>query len=174
MSYMEWFSLGLLLVLLELFVPGVYLVWFGLSAFVTGALTIYHDFTVIEQSLVFGLISVVFALTGWFFYGRIMKRSKVSDRYKHLNDPAGQHIGKTYLLAEDVVDGRSKALIGDSVWIVECEDGLKKGDKVITAGGIYGVVKEIKETTLLIEVDGNVTLRIDKNMVVADNSQLQK
>lgn len=82
MSYMEWFSLGLLLVLLELFVPGVYLVWFGLSAFVTGALTIYHDFTVIEQSLVFGLISVVFALTGWFFYGRIMKRSKVSDRYK--------------------------------------------------------------------------------------------
>ena len=51
---------------------------------------------------------------------------------------------------------------------------LKKGDKIITAGGIYGVVKEIKETTLLIEVDGNVTLRIDKNMVVADNSQLQK
>ena len=46
--------------------------------------------------------------------------------------------------------------------------GLKKGDK------IYGVVKEIKETTLLIEVDGNVTLRIDKNMVVADTSDLQQ
>jgi len=40
--------------------------------------------------------------------------------------------------------------------------------------GIYGTVKEIKETTLLIEVDGNVTLRIDKNMVVADNSDLQR
>lgn len=53
-------------------------------------------------------------------------------------------------------------------------EGLRKGDKIITAGGIYGVVKEVKETTLLIEVDGNVTLRIDKNMVVADNSQLQK
>ena len=51
--------------------------------------------------------------------------------------------------------------------------GLKKGDKIITAGGIYGVVKEIKETTLPIEVDGNVTLRIDKNMVVADTSDLQ-
>ncbi len=49
-------------------------------------------------------------------------------------------------------------------------DGLKKGDKIITAGGIYGVVKEVKETTLLIEVDGNVTLRVDKNMVVADKS----
>ena len=43
--------------------------------------------------------------------------------------------------------------------------GLKKGDKVITAGGIYGTVKEVHETSLLIEVDSNVTLRIDKNMV---------
>ena len=46
-------------------------------------------------------------------------------------------------------------------------DGLKSGDKVITAGGIYAVVKKVEETTLLIEVDSNVTLRIDKNMVVA-------
>ncbi|MBQ3247257.1 MAG: preprotein translocase subunit YajC [Alistipes sp.] len=52
-------------------------------------------------------------------------------------------------------------------------DGLKKGDKIITAGGIYGVVKEIKETTLLIEVDSNVTLRVDKSMVVADASAQQ-
>lgn len=49
-------------------------------------------------------------------------------------------------------------------------DNLKKGDKVVTAGGIYATVKEIQETTLLIEVDSNVTLRIDKNMVVADPS----
>lgn len=53
-------------------------------------------------------------------------------------------------------------------------DGLKKGDKIVTAGGIYGTIKELKETTLLIEVDSNVTLRIDKNMVVADSSEAQK
>uniref|UniRef100_UPI004057B247 preprotein translocase subunit YajC n=1 Tax=Alistipes sp. TaxID=1872444 RepID=UPI004057B247 len=52
----------------------------------------------------------------------------------------------------------------------EFRDNLKKGDKVITAGGIYATVKEIHETTLLIEVDSNVTLRIDKNMVVADTT----
>ena len=50
-------------------------------------------------------------------------------------------------------------------------NGLKKGDKIITAGGIYGVIKEVHETSLLIEVDSNVTLRIDKNMVVGDPSQ---
>ncbi|WP_295935266.1 preprotein translocase subunit YajC [uncultured Alistipes sp.] len=55
----------------------------------------------------------------------------------------------------------------------EFRNALKKGDKIVTAGGIYGTIKEVKETTLLIEVDGNVTLRIDKNMVVADNSDLQ-
>ena len=53
-------------------------------------------------------------------------------------------------------------------------ENLKKGDKIITAGGLYGTVKEIKERTLLIEVDGNVTLRVDKNMVVADTTDLQK
>lgn len=43
-------------------------------------------------------------------------------------------------LAKDVIDGRSKALIGDSVWIVECEDGLKKGDKVKITGVENGVI----------------------------------
>ena len=50
-------------------------------------------------------------------------------------------------------------------------DSLKKGDKIITAGGIYGVIKEVHATSLLIEVDSNVTLRIDKNMVVGDPTQ---
>ena len=47
-------------------------------------------------------------------------------------------------------------------------NNLKKGDKIITAGGIYGTIKEIQPTSLLIEVDSNVTLRVDKNMIVAD------
>ena len=50
-------------------------------------------------------------------------------------------------------------------------NGLKKGDKIITAGGIYGTVKEVAETSLLIEVDSNVTLRIDKNMVAGAPGQ---
>ena len=47
-------------------------------------------------------------------------------------------------------------------------NGLKKGDKIITAGGIYGTVKEVETKSLLIEVDSNVTLRIAKDMVVGD------
>lgn len=52
-------------------------------------------------------------------------------------------------------------------------EGLKKATRSYRRR-IYGTVKEIKERTLLIEVDGNVTLRVDKNMVVADTTDLQK
>lgn len=51
-------------------------------------------------------------------------------------------------------------------------DSLKKGDKVITAGGIYAVVKSIEDNTVLVEVDSNVTLRIDKSMIMKDSSDI--
>ena len=47
-------------------------------------------------------------------------------------------------------------------------DGLKKGDKVVTIGGIYGTVCEIKDTTVLIEVDNNVKIRVSKQALVKD------
>lgn len=51
-------------------------------------------------------------------------------------------------------------------------NALKKGDKIITAGGIYGTVKEMKDTYVIIEVDNNVSIRIDKSMIMKDNSDL--
>ena len=47
-------------------------------------------------------------------------------------------------------------------------DSLKKGDKVVTVGGIFGTVAEIKENTVLIEVDNNVKIRVSKNALVKD------
>ena len=50
-------------------------------------------------------------------------------------------------------------------------NGLKKGDKVVTAGGIYGTVDEIKDRTVLVKVDGDVKLKVDKNSLVRDFTQ---
>ena len=47
-------------------------------------------------------------------------------------------------------------------------DSLKKGDKVVTIGGIYGTVCEIKEESVLIEVDNNVKIRVSKQVLVKD------
>ncbi len=51
---------------------------------------------------------------------------------------------------------------------------LKKGDKIITAGGIYGTIKGIEENTVAIEVDNNVNIRVDKTMIMRDPSDFQQ
>lgn len=50
---------------------------------------------------------------------------------------------------------------------------LKKGDKVVTAGGIYGVIAEIQERTVLLKVDGDVKIKVDKTSLVRDSSSAQ-
>lgn len=52
----------------------------------------------------------------------------------------------------------------------EMRRNLKKGDKVITAGGIYGVISDVEERTALIKVDGEVKIRIDKSSLQLDNT----
>jgi len=47
---------------------------------------------------------------------------------------------------------------------------LKRGDKVITTGGIYGRVYEVKENSITMEVGGDVKLKVDKNAVLKDPS----
>ena len=47
-------------------------------------------------------------------------------------------------------------------------DSLAKGDKVVTIGGIYGTVAEVKEDSVLIEVDNSVKIRVSKQALVKD------
>lgn len=130
MGYLSWFAIGVFLILTELFVPGTYLLWFGLSAFVMGIIVSLCTLTAIETLVCFALISAVFAAIGWYAYAKILNKTPVPEKYKYLNDMAGAHIGKVYNLSEDVVDGRAKARIGDSFWLVEIDEPLKKGAKV--------------------------------------------
>ncbi len=52
-------------------------------------------------------------------------------------------------------------------------DSLKKGDKIITTGGIYGKINNISENIITIDVGNNVTMKVDKNAILKDNSDLQ-
>ncbi len=45
---------------------------------------------------------------------------------------------------------------------------LTKGDKVVTTGGIYGKVHEIQDRVIIMEVEGQNRLKIDKAAVVKD------
>ena len=47
-------------------------------------------------------------------------------------------------------------------------DSLKKGDKVVTVGGIYGTVDELKDNSVLIIVDRDGKIRVSKQALVKD------
>jgi preprotein translocase subunit YajC len=53
-------------------------------------------------------------------------------------------------------------------------DSLQKGDKVVTIGGIYGTVVEVKDATVLVEVDNGVKVRFSKQALVKDFTDPQQ
>jgi preprotein translocase subunit YajC len=56
----------------------------------------------------------------------------------------------------------------------EMRKSLDKGDKIITQGGIYGTIVEVKEDYFLVEIDSNVKIRVVKDLVFKDVSELQQ
>ena len=67
--------------------------------------------------------------------------------------------------------------------IKKFREALDKGDKIVTAGGIYGTIREVKDTYFIIEIDKDVRIRVDKGSVypsaeeanqAAQNSDQQK
>lgn len=49
-------------------------------------------------------------------------------------------------------------------------ESLAKGDKVVTTGGIYGKIIEVKETTIILEIAKEVQIKVDKNGIIKDMS----
>jgi preprotein translocase subunit YajC len=49
-------------------------------------------------------------------------------------------------------------------------NSLKKGDKVITTGGIYGKIWEVKDNHVMLEVGGDLKLKVDKSALIKDPS----
>ncbi|MDR1344708.1 MAG: preprotein translocase subunit YajC [Tannerellaceae bacterium] len=58
--------------------------------------------------------------------------------------------------------------------IQKAREAIKQGDKVVTAGGIYGRVKEISDKQMQIEIAEGVRIRIDKNSVFASSEDAQQ
>ncbi|MBE6312559.1 MAG: preprotein translocase subunit YajC [Bacteroidales bacterium] len=57
--------------------------------------------------------------------------------------------------------------------IQKAREAIKAGDKVITSGGIYAKVKEVKENAFILEIAENVRIKIDKNSVYACPEDLE-
>ena len=53
-------------------------------------------------------------------------------------------------------------------------DSLSKGDKVVTVGGIYGTVVEVNDNKVMLEIDKDVKIKVDKASLVKDFSDAQQ
>ena len=49
--------------------------------------------------------------------------------------------------------------------IKKAREALGVGDRVVTAGGIYGKIKEVSDTTFIVEIASGVSIKIEKTSV---------
>ena len=52
-------------------------------------------------------------------------------------------------------------------------DALKKGDKIITTGGIYGKINNISENIITVDIGNSVIIKVDKSAILKDSTDLQ-
>ncbi len=129
-----WLVTGLVLSLLELIVPGVYLIWFGLAGIFMSALVYFVPMSTNSQLIWFAIISAIFALLGLYIYRYIFKKNQIPQAYRNLNNSAEQYVGNTVTVAENSEDHMTKVKIGDTYWLAYSEKDFKKGDTAKVIG----------------------------------------
>ena len=130
----NWIIAGLALSLLELIVPGVYLIWFGFAAFVVGIAVYFLPIELTTQLIVFAIASGIFAVIGVAVYRYVFSKAQVPAEYKNLNNTAEQYVGQLVTVAEDAEDNRTKVKIGDTYWLASCKKAFKQGDTAKVVG----------------------------------------
>ncbi len=125
----NWLILAGLFLVLELLAPGILLIWFGIAAGIVGALALLFDVAWQWQLMLFAALSLAAVLTARKF---LRADDAQSDR-PLLNRRAQQHVGKSYLVADAIENGRGKVKIGDTLWRAEGPDAAQ-GARVKVTG----------------------------------------
>ena len=130
----NWFIFGLLLFTLEMIVPGVHFLWFGVAALITGGVALLTGITWPLQVVAFGVLAVAVVLT----VRRFARPDIVASDLPDLNVRGQQYVGRSVLVEEPIENGRGKVRVGDTVWSAEGPDAPAGARVRIT--GTRGVV----------------------------------
>lgn len=132
----SWWVLGVVLLILEIIVPGVFLFWIGLAAIVTGLASLALWGTAIwawqVQLVIFALLSFAAILIG----RAVLKRGEGESDEPTLNRRAESLVGRIVTVTEAIENGHGRAKVGDTTWSVAGPD-LPVGAKVriVSASG---------------------------------------
>ncbi len=126
----EWATFGIILVIIEIFVPSSFLLWPGLAALSVAALMLLlGDFGWHGQMVLFAGLTLISMLVGRRYYNP----RRVNSDQPDLNQLQQRHLGQVYVLAEAPVNGFASVQVGDGRWRVRIEPqdaALAKGARV--------------------------------------------
>ena len=122
LNHIDWIILGLILSILEMLLPGIFLIWIGIAAFLT-SIVVYFGAGLYLQIVAFAVFSIITTILGKKAYDKLDVKNSINQKSVDL-------IGEEVTLLFDVEDGKSRVKLADSQWTVKTSENLKKGDKV--------------------------------------------
>ena len=124
-----WLTLGVLLAGLEMLVPGVYLIWLGIAAIITGVLTGLLHLSLPAQVIDFVFLALIIAFSA----RRWLRESPIVSADPLLNRRGARMVGETAVVVQAIEHGSGRVHIGDSEWIAHGPD-TAAGERVRIAG----------------------------------------
>lgn len=128
----SWWLLGMVLLAAELIAPGVFLVWIGMAAIVTGlaSLLLWESawWSWQVQLIVFAMLSVAITLAG----RRLVATRDTESDEPLLNQRTASLVGRTAVLEEPIAEGRGRIRLDDTWWPVSGPD-LPAGTRIRVA-----------------------------------------
>ncbi len=138
-DFWHWWIGGLVLLILEMFVPGTFFLWMGVAAGFVGLLVWLWPAMPIEyQIIVFAAGSVV-NIVAW---KRYEKRHPVRTDQPALNRRGEQYVGRRFTLDDPIVNGVGHLRVDDTRWRIEGPD-LPAGSTVLVTG-VDGTVLRVE------------------------------
>ena len=138
-NHWGWWIFAVILVVLEIAIPGAVFLWMGIAAGVVGGIVfVAPTLSWQYQFLIFAILSVVSVLVA----RRYLRSRPIATDQPSLNRRGSQYIGRTFTLSEPIVDGRGRLHVDDTMWRIDGPD-LETGTKV-TVVGVDGVVLKVE------------------------------
>ncbi len=107
-----WWIVAAGLAALELVMPGVFLIWLAGAAATVGVVGLFVSLPWQWEVGLFGLLSIGAAYAGY----RLSSRSNDATDAPFLNQRGASYVGRTFVVAEAIENGRGKVHVGDSLW----------------------------------------------------------
>ena len=124
-----WVAGGALLGILEILLPGIFLIWVALAAWITALIVFLAPMAIALQLAIFVVLAFVIVWAGRQYYAR----NPVESADPNLNVRASRLIGQTVTVESAIENGRGRVRVGDGVWNAAGPDAPSGAKVRITA-----------------------------------------